>query len=106
MIDMHVTRKFVRGGPTLTTLFFFSLMQGRRIKNTTISQPSNDFEYWLRSFVIFKGIRTCIAKKPYIFLWFSGLGGGGGGGGVKIENKKKCFLVYANLCLRKRGYLP
>ena len=27
-------------------------------------------ECWLGSFVIFQGIRTCIAKKPYIFVIF------------------------------------
>ena len=32
-------------------------------------------------FVIFQGIRTSIAKKPYIFVIFQGGGGGGGGGG-------------------------
>ena len=38
-------------------------------------------ECWLGSFVIFKGIRTCIAKKTYIFVIFRGGGGGGGGDG-------------------------
>ena len=28
--------------------------------------------------MIFHGIRTCIAKKPYIFVIFRGGGGGGG----------------------------
>ena len=32
----------------------------------------------LCSFVIFQGIRTSIAKKPYIFCDFSGGGGGSG----------------------------
>ena len=33
-------------------------------------------ECWLGSFVIFQGIRTSIAKKPYIFVIFQGGGGG------------------------------
>ena len=32
---------------------------------------------WLGSFVIFQGIWTSIAKKPYIFVIFRGGGGGG-----------------------------
>ena len=32
--------------------------------------------------MIFQGIRTSIAKKPYIFVIFYGGSGGGGGGGV------------------------
>ena len=32
--------------------------------------PNN--ECWLGSFVIFQGIRTSIAKKPYIFVIFKG----------------------------------
>ena len=33
---------------------------------------------WIGSFVILKGIRTRIAKKPYIFVIYRGGGGGGG----------------------------
>ena len=44
--------------------------------NTTINGPSSNrqpkFECWLGSFVIFQEIRTSIAKKPYIFVIFSG----------------------------------
>ena len=32
--------------------------------------------------MIFQGIGTSFAKKPYIFVIFRGGGGGGGGGGV------------------------
>ena len=78
---------FVRGGPTLTTLFF-SLMRGGRIKipllaghHRPVSEtpskwlfacvPMKALHYcWLGSFVIFKGIRTSIAKKPFIFCDF------------------------------------
>ena len=31
---------------------------------------------WLGNFVIFQGILTCIGKKTYIFVIFSGGGGG------------------------------
>ena len=31
-------------------------------------------EFWLCSFVIFQGILTIIAKKPYIFVIFQGVG--------------------------------
>ena len=33
-----------------------------------------NIECWLGSFRIFQGIRTCIAKKPYIFVIFQGKG--------------------------------
>ena len=42
-------------------------------------------ECWHNSFVIFQGIRTRIAKEPYIFVIFQGGGGGGGGGGGDSE---------------------
>ena len=32
---------------------------------------------WLGSFVIFQGVRTSIARKPYIFVIFQGGGGSG-----------------------------
>ena len=35
-----------------------------------------NIECWLSSFVIFKGIRTSNAKKPYIFVIFNGGEGG------------------------------
>ena len=38
-----------------------------------------NIECWLGSLVIFQGIRTSIAKKPYIFVIFRGGGGGGSG---------------------------
>ena len=43
-------------------------LAGRRWPNT---------EFWLNSFVIFQGIRTSIAKKPYIFVIFQGGGPSG-----------------------------
>ena len=37
-------------------------------------QRVSNIECWLGSFVIFQGIRTSIAKKPYIFVIFRGFG--------------------------------
>ena len=36
-----------------------------------------DIECWIGSFVIFQGIWTNIANKPYIFVIFQGVGGSG-----------------------------
>ena len=46
--------------------------------NTTIYKRcivGQNIECWLGSFVTFQGIRTRIAKKPYIFAIFQGGGG-------------------------------
>ena len=67
----------------------FSLDEGREDPNTTKSRPYYwpasgkpfygvllagewwpNIECWLGSFVVFQGIRTSIAKKPYIFVIF------------------------------------
>ena len=81
----------VRGGPTLT---FFFVDAGREDQNTTKSGPSSSCQgnaiemafHWhaddgptlnadlVDSFVILCGIRTRIAKKPYIFVIFQGGG--------------------------------
>ena len=74
---------FVRGGPTLFLLiyFSFSLMMGRRIQITLLGGhrrpasvpladrcwPDIELNYWLSSFVI-----ASIAKEPYIFVIFQG----------------------------------
>ena len=83
---------FVRGGPTVTTFFFcLFFLQGGKGSNNSISGPSSarqrnaifngaslacqrwpNNDSWLGIFVIFRGIRTSIAKKPYIFYDFSG----------------------------------
>ena len=65
--------RFVRGGPNLTFSFKYILVdEGRGDPNTTISGPSSaddgatvnaGFDC---SFVVFQGIQTSIAKKPYI----------------------------------------
>ena len=38
---------------------------------------------------IFQGIRTCTARKPFIFVIFQGGGGGGGGVGPPVQIDKK-----------------
>ena len=71
---------FVRGGPTLTTFF---LVDTTKIEYSLIAGvPSSwwpNIECWLGSLVIFQGIQTSVAKKPYIFVIFQGSWGGGGG---------------------------
>ena len=69
---MRGSRKFVRGGTTLTT---FLLVDAGRAEDpyTTKSghhRPTN--ACWLGSSVIFQEIRTSIGKKPYIFVIFQG----------------------------------
>ena len=90
---MRGSRKFCQRGPILTT-FFFSLSWwvegGSKLhyKRAFISPPAKrhlngvslmcrwwpNIECWLGSFVIFQGIRTGIAKKPYISWFFRGGG--------------------------------
>ena len=91
------------GGPTLTAFVLVSLMNGKTIqiplkaghhrhanekpvKRAIIGPPAPfngvslagrlwfNIEGWLGSFLIFQGIRTSIAKKPYIFVIFQGGG--------------------------------
>ena len=74
---------FVRGGPTLTT---FLIDEGRDDPNTTLIGPSLASQrfagvpmmaqHWMLvgSFVIFQGIRTCIAKEPNSLVLFHGVG--------------------------------
>ena len=54
----------------------FLVNEGREVPNTIIARPSlacqrswwwPNIECWHRSFVFFQGIRTSIAKKPYIY---------------------------------------
>ena len=72
------SRKFCQA---LTTFFIFLVYEGREDPSTTLNGVSlacrwwPNIEFWLGSFVIFQGIWTNIAKKPYIFLWFFGGGG-------------------------------
>ena len=77
---------FVRGGPNLKSFFFFLVDEGIHYNWAIISPPAKrhlkgvslvgrwwpNIECWLSIFVIFQGIRTSIAKKPYIFVIFQG----------------------------------
>ena len=87
---------FVRGGPNLIDFFLkFSFSWWGNIgskyhyKWAIFCPPAKrhlngvllagrwwpNIECWLGSFVVFQGIRTSIAKKPYIFVIFQGAGG-------------------------------
>ena len=85
---------FVRGGPNLITFFFFFFFflfvdGGIEDLNTALNGPSlacyrnaisiagrwwPNIKCWFGSFVIFHGIQTSIAKKPFIFVIFQGVG--------------------------------
>ena len=83
-ISSEDPENFVRGGPTLTTVFLVE--EGREYPNTTISWSLSDrhrnaiemairwpyIECWLGSFLIFQGILTSIAKKSYSSVNFRG----------------------------------
>ena len=56
-----------------------------------MGRDGQTFECWLGSFVIFQGIRTSIAKKPYRFVIFQG-----GGGPESIPLSAPSGSVYAN----------
>ena len=71
-------KRFGRGGPTLTTFLFllFLLDEKGEDSNTTkigssLARQRNANE--IGSFVVFREIRTSIAKKPYIFVIFEGV---------------------------------
>ena len=51
-----------------------------------------NIECWLGSFVIFQGIRTSIAKKPYIFVIFQG-GGGQDGLSHPLDPPMKLVII-------------
>ena len=94
LLFMHGSRKFCQRGSnsTLTCFFFFVylfffliLMRERKDPNTTKSGPSSALQRNTISIafrwradngptchVIFQGIRTSIAKKPYSYVIFSG----------------------------------
>ena len=78
------------------TTFFFSFFEGIEDPTTTQRGPSlahqqnaiemasrwrADDDQTLNAGLVFLGIGTRIAQKPYIFVIFQGGGGGGGGGG-------------------------
>ena len=53
-----------------------------------------NIECWLGSFVIFQGIQSSIAKKPFIFVIFQG---GGGGGGLDPLSPRLSLRMYSIL---------
>ena len=57
---------------------------------------------WLGSFVIFQGIWTSIAKKPYRFELFRGVGGGSGHTCLLLPSLWICTLILFDLFL----YVP
>ena len=84
---MRESRKFCqRSSDSDFFFFFFFFVRGEKIqialKVGIIGLPFKgrfaggpmmaNIECWLGSFVIFQGIRTSIAKKPYIFFYLSG----------------------------------
>ena len=78
VFPMCRSRNFCQRGSNLTFFFlFFSWWEERWSKNTK-SGPSlcrwwSNIEFRFGSFVIFQGIRTSIAKEPYIFVIFRGV---------------------------------
>ena len=89
---MHGSRKFSQRGSTFDSILVVELREDPNttiLKRTIISPPAKShingvslayrrwpkIESWLGSFVIFQGIRTSIAKKPYIFVIFHGRSG-------------------------------
>ena len=93
-MELHHARTqkvFLRGSPTLRR-FFFRLMSGSKyhLNLAIIGPPAKrhlngvslagqcwpNIECWLGSFVLGQGIRTSIAKKPFIFAIFQGGGSG------------------------------
>ena len=83
---MRGSRKFRQRGPTLT--FFFWWGERGSKKRAIIGPPAKrhlngvslagrwwpNMKCWLCSFVIFQGIHTSIAKKPFTFVIFRGWG--------------------------------
>ena len=87
---MHGSRKICQRGPTLT-LFFLLVDKGREDPSTTISGSSSAHQRnaikwrfsgvpmiaqneWRLGRCDSHGIRTCIARKRYIFVIFQGGG--------------------------------
>ena len=86
---MRGSRKLCQRGSNSDNVFFFFLMRGKRIQISLqaghhrrlngVSLAGRwwpNIECWLCSFVIFQGIQTSIAKKPYIFVIFQVEGSG------------------------------
>ena len=85
---MRVSGKFCQRVSKFDNFFFFFFDGGIEDPNTAINGPpsthqqnaiemASNIECWLGSFVIFQGIWTSIAKKPYIFVILQGRGWSG-----------------------------
>ena len=89
---MRGSRKFCQRGSKIDKIFilFYLVDEGIEVPNITINGPSSTRQRnaikWrfaggpmvvrhrmLGSFVVLQGIRTSIAKKPYIFVIFQGV---------------------------------
>ena len=90
----HGSRKFCQRGSKFDNVFFFFFFflfvdGGIEDLNTALNGPSlacyrnaisiagrwwPNIKCWFGSFVIFHGIQTSIAKKPFIFVIFQGVG--------------------------------
>ena len=80
------SRKFCQRGSNFDKfffLFFFLIDEGREDPSTTISRPSSAFRWRADDgskldaglvAAIFQGMRTCIARKPYILCFSGGSG--------------------------------
>ena len=82
---MRGSRKFFQWGPAMTTFVCF-FNEERHYKRAIIGPPAKrhlngvwlagrwwlNIECWLGSFVVLQGIKTSIAKQPYIFVIFQG----------------------------------
>ena len=71
---------FFRRGPTLTTFFSWwgeNWSEYQYIIGVSLAgRWWLNIECWLGSFAVLQGIRTSIAKKPYILWFFRGMGSG------------------------------
>ena len=69
---MHRSRKFCQRGSNFDSFFLVYKGSEYHYRQAIICQWWPNIECWLGSFVIFQGIWTSIAKKPYIFVIFQG----------------------------------
>ena len=66
---------FTRSGPFLSHWLFWSIsfnLIARPMRGSRKLCQGGQLECWLGSFIFYQGIRTSIAKSPYIFWNFSG----------------------------------
>ena len=81
MAIMRGSRKFCQRGSNFDNVVLFCVDEGREDPSTTISYTTMTFRWRADDgptlnaglvAAIFQGIRTCIARKPYIFVIFQG----------------------------------